>query len=45
MINATVMKRVGTPEEVAASIAFLASDDASFLTGQTIAVSGGISMW
>jgi 2-hydroxycyclohexanecarboxyl-CoA dehydrogenase len=45
MIDATVMGRVGTPDEVAASIAFLASDDASFLTGHTIAVSGGLSMW
>ena len=45
MIDATVMGRLGTPEEVAASIAFLASDDASFLTGHTIAVSGGLSMW
>ena len=45
MIDATVMGRAGTPEEVAAAIAFLASDDASFITGQTIAVSGGVSMW
>ena len=45
MIDATAMGRAGTPEEVAAAIAFLASDDASFITGDTIAVSGGISMW
>ena len=32
------------PEEVAAAIAFLASDDASYVTGQTINVSGGLSM-
>jgi 2-hydroxycyclohexanecarboxyl-CoA dehydrogenase len=44
MINATAMRRVGAPEEVAAVIAFLASDDASYVTGQTIAVSGGMSM-
>jgi 2-hydroxycyclohexanecarboxyl-CoA dehydrogenase len=44
MIRATAMQRIGEPEEVAATIAFLASDDASYLTGQTINVSGGLSM-
>jgi 2-hydroxycyclohexanecarboxyl-CoA dehydrogenase len=44
MIDATVLGRIGEPEEVAAAIAFLASDDASYLTGQTINVSGGLSM-
>jgi len=37
------IKRPGTPEEQAAAIAFLASDDASFITGQTINCSGGQS--
>jgi 2-hydroxycyclohexanecarboxyl-CoA dehydrogenase len=45
MIDATVMRRLGTPDEVAAGIAFLASDDASFVTGQTLGISGGLSMW
>ena len=44
MIGATAMRRIGQPEEVAAAIAFLASDDASYVTGQTINVSGGLSM-
>ncbi|GAB2688149.1 SDR family oxidoreductase [Kitasatospora kifunensis] len=34
--------RLGTPEDIAATVAFLASDDASWITGQTIAVDGGI---
>ncbi|MGN6373057.1 MAG: SDR family NAD(P)-dependent oxidoreductase [Solirubrobacteraceae bacterium] len=45
MVNQTVMGRSGEPEEVAAAIAFLASDDASYVTGQTLNVSGGLSMW
>jgi 2-hydroxycyclohexanecarboxyl-CoA dehydrogenase len=45
MVNATAMGRSGEPEEVAAAIAFLAGDDASYVTGQTLNVSGGLSMW
>ena len=45
MIDATVMGRAGSPDEVAGAIAFLASDDSTFITGQTLAVSGGVSMW
>jgi 2-hydroxycyclohexanecarboxyl-CoA dehydrogenase len=45
MIDATAMRRIGEPDEVAAAIAFLASDDASYVTGQTLNVSGGLSMW
>lgn len=45
MISATAMRRSGQPEEVAATIAFLASDEASYVTGQTVNVSGGLSMW
>jgi 2-hydroxycyclohexanecarboxyl-CoA dehydrogenase len=45
MVGATAMGRIGQPDEVAAAIAFLASDDASYVTGQTLNVSGGLSMW
>ncbi len=45
MVNATALKRSGEPEEVAAAIAFLAGDDGSYVTGQTLNVSGGLSMW
>jgi 3-oxoacyl-[acyl-carrier protein] reductase len=38
------MRRYGKPEEIAAAMAFLASDDASYITGQTIRVNGGMSM-
>ncbi|RIY33113.1 3-oxoacyl-ACP reductase [Psittacicella hinzii] len=35
-------KRLGTPEEVAKAVAFLASDDASYITGHTLSVNGGM---
>src|ERR1700727_630765 len=44
MVDQTQLGRAGEPEEVAAAIAFLASDDASYVTGQTLNVSGGLSM-
>jgi 2-hydroxycyclohexanecarboxyl-CoA dehydrogenase len=44
MVNATPMRRLGTPEEVAAVALFLASDEASYVTGETIGVSGGMGM-
>ncbi len=43
-LDLTPLKRFGTAEEVAAMIAFLCGPDAGYITGQTIAVDGGISM-
>ncbi|RNL59465.1 SDR family NAD(P)-dependent oxidoreductase [Zhongshania marina] len=42
MEASTLLGRLGTPEEVAATVAFLASDEAGFITGETIGVSGGM---
>lgn len=42
--KAIPLRRLGQPEDLANTVAFLASDEASFITGQTVSVSGGLSM-
>ena len=44
ILSATPMARMGTPAEVATAVAFLASDDASYITGQILGVDGGMVM-
>lgn len=44
MVRAVPLGRIGEPTDYPGLVAFLASDDASFMTGQTISVSGGLSM-
>ena len=43
-LQRTLLGRAGTAEDMAAAVAFLASDDASFITGQVLTVDGGLSM-
>jgi 2-hydroxycyclohexanecarboxyl-CoA dehydrogenase len=44
LVKAVPFRRLAEPHEVAAAIVFLASGDASFITGQTLSVSGGLTM-
>ena len=43
-VERTPLGRTGTPEDMAAATAFLASDEAEFITGQVLAVDGGLSL-
>jgi len=44
MTKAVPFRRLAKPEDIAGAVAFLASDEAGFITGQTLSVSGGLSM-
>jgi 2-hydroxycyclohexanecarboxyl-CoA dehydrogenase len=44
LVRAIPMKRVGQPADIPGIVAFLASDEAAFITGQVISVSGGLTM-
>jgi 2-hydroxycyclohexanecarboxyl-CoA dehydrogenase len=44
LVRAIPMKRVGQPDDIPGLVAFLASDEAAFITGQVISVSGGLTM-
>lgn len=43
IISKVPMKRLGSPDEIASVVAFLASNDASYITGQTIVIDGGLT--
>jgi 2-hydroxycyclohexanecarboxyl-CoA dehydrogenase len=44
LVRAIPLRRLGRPEEVASAVVFFVSDHASFITGQTLSVSGGLTM-
>jgi 2-hydroxycyclohexanecarboxyl-CoA dehydrogenase len=44
LVRAIPMKRIGQPDDIPGVVAFLASDEAAFITGQVISVSGGLTM-
>jgi 3-oxoacyl-[acyl-carrier protein] reductase len=44
ILGATPIGRMGKPEEIAAAVAFLASEEAAYITGQVLAVDGGMAM-
>ena len=44
ILSSVPLGRVGNPEEIAAAIKFLVSEDAGYITGAVLAVDGGISM-
>jgi 2-hydroxycyclohexanecarboxyl-CoA dehydrogenase len=44
MVRSVPLGRIGVPDDYAGLVAYLASDDAAFMTGQTISVSGGLTM-
>jgi 2-hydroxycyclohexanecarboxyl-CoA dehydrogenase len=43
-VKAVPFRRLGQPEDIAGAVAYLVSDDAAYVTGQTLSVSGGLTM-
>ena len=43
-VKAVPFRRLGQPDDIAGAVAYLVSDDASYVTGQTLSVSGGLTM-
>lgn len=41
-VEATNLKRLGTPQDIAGAVAFLSSEDAAYMTGETLVVAGGM---
>ena len=44
ILDKVPMKKLGTPEDVAAAVVYLASDEAGWVTGQTFHINGGMAM-
>jgi 2-hydroxycyclohexanecarboxyl-CoA dehydrogenase len=44
LVKAIPMRRLGLPEDIAHAVAFFAAEQAGFITGQTLSVSGGLTM-
>ena len=44
MLERTALGKLGMPEDIANTVLFLASDESSYITGQTIEVSGGLAL-
>jgi NAD(P)-dependent dehydrogenase (short-subunit alcohol dehydrogenase family) len=45
LTNASPMRRMGEPEEIARAIAWLCSDESSYVNGQGLALDGGMTAW
>ena len=45
VLSGMALRRLGTPEDIAAAVSYVTADDAGFLTGQVICVDGGLTMW
>lgn len=45
LLNTSCLKQIGTPEDIAQAVAFMASPEACFITGQNLLVDGGRTLW